>query len=75
MNTFADILFEMQLRTSSLQDEAKQERWSKLAAAGRSQAEREMGIRRMALRFGDYVTGLRCMLQRRFASEPGATAC
>jgi len=46
MNTFADVLFEMQLRTSSLQDEAKQERWARIAASSRS---------------GDWASGIRCV--------------
>jgi len=74
MNTFADVLFEMQLRTSSLQDEAKQERWARIAASSRS-GDWASGIRRVAIQLGDYAAGLRCLLKRSFASEPGATAC
>jgi hypothetical protein len=75
MNTFADVLFEMQLRTDSLQAEAQEERWSRLAAAGRSQAKRDLSMRRMAVRLGDYVSGLRCLLQSRFAADTAPTAC
>ena len=69
MISLDEAIFEVRDRTSSLQAEMEQERLARIAAASRSR-ERVSGARRMAVQFGDYVAGLRCMLQRRFASEP-----
>jgi hypothetical protein len=75
MLTYDDVLLEMQMRRNSLEAEAKQERWARLAAVGRSQPAREPVIRRVAVQLVDYISGLRCMLQSRFATESGVTAC
>jgi hypothetical protein len=48
--------------------------WSSASAASRG-AERESPIRRVAVRLGDFVAGLRCQLESRFAPEPVTTAC
>jgi hypothetical protein len=75
MLTYGGVLLEMEMRQKSLEAEARQERWARLAAAGRAHKVREPGIGRMAVRLGDFVAGLRCQLQNRFASDPAATAC
>ena len=75
MLTYDDVLLEMQMRRNSLEAEAQQERWARLAAVGRSQPEREPGIQRIAVQLGDYISGLRCLLQSRFATDTGTAAC
>ena len=75
MISLDDAMHEMKYRTSSFQFEAEQDRMARLAAAGRSKGERVSGSWHMAVQVGDYVARLRCQLQSRFASEPGATAC
>jgi hypothetical protein len=75
MISYDDILLAGQMRRNSLEAEAQQERWARLAAAGRSQLAREPGIRRMAVRLGDFVAELRCLWESHFASEPAAMEC
>ena len=75
MISLDDAMREMKYRTSSFQFEAEQDRLARLAAAGRSKGERVSGARRLAVQLGDYVAGLRCLLQSRFTSEPSAAAC
>jgi ribosomal protein S6 len=75
MYTYADVIFEAETRRRNLQDEVEQQRLVRLAATGRTQAERDWGVRRLAVQLADYVSGLRCLMHRAFASEPGAAAC
>lgn len=74
MNTFADMLFEMEIRTHDLRAEREEDRWARIAAESRS-GSRGWGFRRLAVQLGDYLSGLRCLLQSRFATDAGANAC
>ena len=74
MYTFAYMLFEMKIRTSSLQAEAEQERWARVAASSRS-GDWASRLRRTAVLVVDYAAGLRCLLQRRFAADASTMAC
>ena len=75
MLTYNNVLLEMQMRRSSLEAEAQQARWSRLAAAGRSQHAKESGSRRMVVWLGDQFVSLGCRLQARSTAEPSATTC
>ena len=75
MNSLADLHFEQQIRRRGDPYETERERFASLVAASRSRDAQESRIRRMAVRLSDYVAGLRCQLQSRFALEPAADAC
>jgi len=75
MISLDDPIYEVGRRTSSIRFEVEQDRMARLAAAGRSKGQGVSGGRRLAVQLGDYVAGLRCLVQSRFATEPGATAC
>ena len=75
MHDLSNALFEMQYRVKSMEAEVEHHRLAKLAAASRPRKERMFGVRRMAVRLGDLVAGLRCRLESRWASEPAATPC
>ena len=73
---FSDhVIYEMGYRTNSRLFEVEQDRLARLATAGRSKGSSLSGARRMAVQLGDYLAGLRCLLQSRFAANTGATAC
>ena len=80
MNSLADahrvVLFEMENRRPDLHAVREQDRragW--IAALSAPQDERESRIRRVAVQLGDFVAGLRCQLESRFATEQQAVAC
>jgi hypothetical protein len=75
MNTFADVLFEMELRQENLRSEVEQIRWARQAAGARVGRPSLDGVRRAAVQMGDVVAGLRCRLRSRFAVELDAAAC
>ena len=72
MNSLADLHAEQQLRRRGCPYENERERMARIVAASRSRDAKESRIRGMAVRLGDFVAGLRCQLQSRFASEPVA---
>ena len=74
MKTLADLHIEQQLRRKGDPYENERERMARIVAASRSRDAKESRIRPMAARLGDFVAGLRCKLQSRFASEPTAPA-
>ena len=74
MISLDDAIYEVGDRTSSIRFEVEQARMARLAASSRS-GDRVSRARRMAVQLGDYVAGFRCLVQSRFATEPGATAC
>jgi hypothetical protein len=75
MYTFADVLFEMELRQQNLRSEAEEERWARQAAGVRVSGQSLDGIRRTAVELGDIVAGLRCQLQSRFDSNLEVASC
>jgi hypothetical protein len=75
MNDYALIHSETQLRRRGLPCESEGRHVTRIAAAVRPRRAKESRIRRVAVRLGDIVAGLRCQVQSRFASEPAATAC
>lgn len=75
MNTFADVLFEMELRQENVRSEVEQVRWARRAGEARVRGQSLDGIRRAAVQLGDIVAGLRCQLRSRFAVGLDAAAC
>lgn len=80
MNSMAEVQyvvrFELEAQHRNLQTEREQDRWAWwMAAASEPRRARGAGIRQLAVSLGDYLAGLRCQLESRFASEPAATAC
>jgi len=75
MHTFADGLFEMELRKKELESEIEQNRMVRLARAGRPRAKRNWSVRLAALWLSDIVAGLRCQLRSRFAADLSLVAC
>jgi hypothetical protein len=74
MISLDEAIYEVEWRTSRIQFEVEQDRLARLAAASRSR-DRVSRARRMAVQLADYVAGFRCLVQSRFATELGATAC
>jgi hypothetical protein len=74
MISLDEAIYEVGWRTSRIQFEVEQDRLARLAAASRS-GDRVSSARRVVVQLGDYVAGFRCLMQSRFATEPGATAC
>jgi hypothetical protein len=75
MNDYALIHNETRLRRRGLPYESEGRHVAGIAAAVWPRRAKESRIRRVAVRLGDIVVGLRCQVQSRFASEPAATAC
>ena len=80
MNSLAEVhyvvRFETEAQNRDLQTKREQDRWAWwMAAASAPRRARGWSIRQVAVRLGDFVGGLRCQLESRFASEPAATAC
>ena len=75
MNSYAEMDFENQLRSRGLPYESEGKKVARIAAALRPRRTKESRIGRVAAQLGDFVAGLRCRLESRYASEPAATAC
>jgi hypothetical protein len=82
MNNLAAVHLEMQARKRNEQYETEREQRTSLYTLFRAPVAEDSTIRHMAGRLGeltvglgDFLAGLRCQLQSRFASEPAATAC
>lgn len=80
MNSMAEvqyaIRFEAEAQRRVLQTKLEQGRWEWwMAAAAVPRRPRGLSIRQVAISFGDFLSGLRCQFESRFASQPAATAC
>ena len=74
MISLDEAIYEVGGRTSRMRFEVNQKRLARLAASSRS-GNRRSGFRQAVILVSDYVAGLRCFVQSRLASEPGAIAC
>ena len=80
MNSMAEvhytIRFEEEARRRAQQTKLEQGQWEWwMAAANAPRRSRGLSIRQAAVSVGDFLSGLRCQLESRFASQPAATAC
>ena len=80
MNSLAEVQytvrFELEAQRRYPQTKREQDQWKwRMAAAAAQRRPTGLGIRQVAVGLGDFVAGLRCQLERRFASESAAAAC
>ncbi len=75
MHTFADGLFEMELRKKQIEAKLDRAKWVRWAEAARPKTKRERGIWRTALRLRERVLEVRCEVQSLFAAEPASATC
>ncbi len=75
MHTFADGLFEMELRKKHIEAELERAKWVRWAEEARPKTKRDWGIWRTAVSLRDRVLEVRCEVQTLFAAEPASSTC
>jgi len=75
MHTFADGLFEMELRKKQIKADWERAKWVRWAEAARPKTRKQRGIWHTAIRLRDRMLEVRCEVQSLLSAEPATTTC